>query len=147
MKKKLLVAAIAAITFCSAAFADGSKNVNHWVMEKFKTTYQDVSDVSWVVTSQFAKATFLLEGVRTEAYFSPEGEFIAESKAVPTQELPKPAKRVLQKKYSNFTIKEVIQYATPDRVEYYVSLESEKESKILKISGGGDVDVYKSFVK
>lgn len=147
MKKKLLIAVVAAITFCSAAFADGSKNVNHWVMEKFRNTYQDVSDVSWVVTSQFAKASFLLDGVRTEAYFSPEGEFIAESKAVPTQELPKPARRTLQKKYSNFTIKEVIQYATPDRVDYYVSLESEKESKILKITGSGDVEVYKSFIK
>lgn len=148
MKRKLLTAVLAVFTLCTTVIAaDGSKNVNHWVMEKFRNTYREVSDVSWVVTDQFAKATFLLEGVRTEAYFSTEGEFIAESKGIPTQELPRAAKRSLQKKYGSFTIKEVIQYATPDKTEYYVSLESEKESKILKISSSGDIEVYKSFIK
>lgn len=127
--------------------SDGSKNVNYWVLNKFNATYQEAKEVNWVVTDKFAKASFLLDGEKMEAYYSPEGEFIAESKAIPTAELPRTAKRALDKKYKNFTIKEVIEYTTTERVEYYISLENEKSSKILKISSGGSVEVYKSFDK
>lgn len=146
--KKLIIAAIAAIAITATAFAaDGGKNVNYWVLSKFNNTYKEATNVNWIVTSQYAKASFLLEGQRVEAYYSTEGDFIAESKAIPPQELPKAARKSIEKKYSGFTLKEVIQYATPERTEYYVSMENEKESKILKISADGEIEVYKSLDK
>jgi len=145
--KKLFFAVIAAITLSTTAIASDGNNVNYWVLNKFNANYQDAKDVSWVVTDKFAKATFLMDGERMEAYYSTEGEFIAESKAVPPGDLPKSAKRALDKKYKDFKIIEVIQYTTNDKVEYYVSLESAKSSKILKISATGTIDIFKSFDK
>ncbi len=146
--KKLLIAVIAVLTLATTAIAaDGSKKVSSTVLDKFKHTYKDAGDIKWTVTTQFAKASFLMDGERVEAYYGTDGNFLAESKAVSTQDLPKAARRDLQKKYGNYTIKEVIQYVTFDKVEYYVSLENEKETKILKISGTGDMQVYKSTEK
>lgn len=146
--KKLFFAVIAALMLTSTAIAsDGGKNVNYWVLNKFNSTYVDAKDVTWIVTDKFAKASFLMDGERMEAYYTTDGEFIAESKAIPTAELPRAAKKALDKKYKDFTIKEVIEYSTADRVEYYVSLDSPKTSKILKISATGSIEVYKSFDK
>lgn len=146
--KKLFFALTAALMLTTTAFAsDGSKNVNYWVLNKFNSTYKEATNVNWVVTSQFAKATFLMEGEKMEVYYSPDGEFIAESKAIPTGELPRTARKALEKKYKDFTIKEVIEYSTTERVEYYVSLENEKATKILKISATGSIEVFKSFEK
>jgi hypothetical protein len=146
--KQLIFAVIAALALSTTAIAsDGSKNVNYWVLNKFNATYQEAKEVNWVVTDKFAKASFLLDGEKMEAYYSPEGEFIAESKAIPTAGLPRAAKKALDKKYKDFTIKEVIEYSTADKVEYYVSLENDKSSKILKISSGGNIEVFRSFDK
>ena len=146
--KKLFFAVIAALALTTTVIAsDGGKNVNYWVLNKFNSTYAEAKDVNWIVTDKFAKASFLLDGERMEAYYSPEGEFIAESKAIPVAELPRAAKKAIEKKYKDFTIKEVIEYNTTDKVEYYVSLDSEKASKILKISASGSIEVYKSFDK
>ena len=146
--KKLFLAAIAAITLTTTVIAaDGSKKVSSTILNNFRSTYKEAGDIKWTVTDQFAKASFLMDGERVEAYYGTDGHFLAESKAVSTQDIPKAAKRDLQKKYSSYTIKEVIQYATFDKVEYYVSLENEKETKILKISGTGDVQVYRTTEK
>jgi hypothetical protein len=146
--KKLFIAAIAILTLSTTAIAaDGSKRVSAAALDNFKYTYKDAGDIKWTVTAQFAKASFLMDGERVEAYYGIDGNFLAESKAVSTQDLPKAARRDLQKRYGSYTIKEVIQYVTFDKVEYYVSLDSEKESKILKISGTGDMQVHKTTQK
>jgi hypothetical protein len=146
--KKLFIAAITALTLTTTAIAaDGSKKVSATVMENFKRSYKDAGDIHWTVTAEFAKASFLMDGERVEAYYGTDGQFLAESKAVSTQDLPKAARRDLQKKYGSYTIKEVIQYVTFDKVEYYVSLENEKETKILKITGTGDMQVYRTTEK
>jgi hypothetical protein len=146
--KKLFFAVIAVLMMTATAIAsDGGKNVNYWVLNKFNGTYADAKNVTWIVTDKFAKASFLMDGEKMEAYYSTDGEFIAESKAIPTAELPRAARKALDKKYKDFTIKEVIEYSTAERVEYYVSLDNEKSSKILKISATGSIEVYKSFDK
>jgi hypothetical protein len=146
--KKLFFAVIAALTLATSAIAsDGSKNVNYWVLNKFNATYQEAKEVNWIVTDKFAKASFLMDGEKMEAYYSPEGEFIAESKTVAITALPRAAKKALDKKYRDFTIKEVIEYNTTEKVEYYVTVENDKSSKILKIGSGGNIEVFRSFDK
>lgn len=146
--KKLFIAVIAVLTLTTTAIAaDESKKVSAAALDNFRHTYKEAGDVKWTVTAQFAKASFLMDGERVEAYYGTDGNFLAESKAVSTQDLPKAARRDLQKKYGSYTIKEVIQYITFDKVEYYVSLDNEKETKILKISGTGDMQVYKTTEK
>ena len=69
--KKLFLAMTAVLAISISALAsDGSKNVNYWVLNKFNASYQDAKDVTWVVTEKFAKASFLMDGERMEAYYS-----------------------------------------------------------------------------
>ena len=146
--KKLLFAAIAALALTTTAFAtDGGKTVNYWVLNKFKASYPDAKNVDWTVTEKFAKAVFIVDDEKLEAYYSPEGEFIAESKTITVSKLTRAVRKVLDRKYKEYTVKEITEYNTPDKVEFYITLESDKSSKILKASSGGSIEVFRSIDK
>lgn len=146
--KKLLFAAIAALALTTTALAtDGGKDVNYWVLNKFKATYPDAKNVDWTITQKFAKAVFVIDNEKMEAYYSPEGEFIAESKAITVSRLPRAVRKVLDRKYKDFTVKEITEYSTPDKLEFYITIESDKSSKILKAGSGGSIEVFRSIDK
>lgn len=142
--KKILVAAIAIIGLTTAAFAtDGNRKASYWVLEQFNNTYASATDVNWNVTADFAKATFLLDGIRVEAFYGHDGNFIGQSKAVSTQSLPFNAQRSLKKKYSGYMVKETIEFSNASDVDFFVSLENATEKLILKISRNGEISEYK----
>jgi hypothetical protein len=147
--KKLIIAAIAIVAFTTTSFAgDGSKKASYWVINQFTHTYADATNVTWQVTDQFAKATFLLNEVKVEAYYNQEdGSFIGQSKAVSTQELPLGTTKQLAKKYSDYVIKEVIEFSNTTDVDFYVSMENATTKLVLKISRAGEISVFKSIQK
>ncbi len=147
--KKLIIAAIAIVAFTTTSFAgDGSKKASYWVLNQFNHTYADATNVNWQVTDQFAKATFILDEIKVEAYYNQfDGTFIGQSKAVATQDLPKNAVKAITKKYSNYSIKEVIEFSNASDVDFYVSLESTTQKLVLKISRAGEIEIYKSVLK
>ena len=147
--KKLIIAAIAIVAFTTTSFAgDGSKKASYWVLNQFNHTYADATNVSWQVTDQFAKATFLLDDIRVEAYYNQfDGTFIGQSKAVTTQDLPRNVTKELAKKYSGYAIKEVIEFSNATDVDFYVSLEYATSKIVLMISRSGDISIFKSVQK
>jgi len=145
---KLLIIAVALFGITTTSMAAEGKKASYWVINQFNQHYTDVTDVTWVVNDQFAKASFLQEGVRLEAYYNQaDGSFIGQSKAVAPQFLPKNASRMLEKQYSHFTIKEVIEFSSNTDVDFYVSLENDTQKLVLKVSRTGDVTVFKSIQK
>src|SRR4051812_47676550 len=145
--KKVFIAAITIIALATSSFAsDGNKKASYWVLDQFRLTYINAKDVKWNVTDDFAKASFLLDGVRTEAYYNQQdGSFIGQSKAVSTHDVPADAMKLINAKYYNYTIKEIIEFSNTTDVDFYISLENETEKLILKISRMGDVSIYKSI--
>ena len=46
------------------------------VRNSFESQFKKASDVKWVSTRNYTKATFILNNVSTEALYTPEGDFI-----------------------------------------------------------------------
>lgn len=146
--KKILIACMALLlSAASVSASDGSKAVAKSVLTSFTKAYSDASNVQWTVTEQFARASFILDAEKVEAYFTTDGDFIAESKAIALQELPRAGRKLLQSKYSGYQLKEVVSYTTDEKVEYYVSIESEKEKKVLRFNARGQAEVFSSSTK
>jgi len=147
--KKLIIAAIAIVAFTTTSFAgDGSKKASYWVINQFTHTYADATNVTWQVTDEFAKATFLFNDVKVEAFYNQQdGSFIGQSKAATTQDLPLGVAKQLAKKYSGYTVKEVIEFSNTTDVDFYVSLENTTSKLVLKISRSGEISVFKSVQK
>lgn len=144
--KKLLFAALLAVSVATSAFAEGT-NVNISVLNNFKTEFKNAANISWVSKDDFAKATFTVNNVKMEAFYNLQGELIGTSKSINLNELPVNAKRAFAKKYAGYTVKEVIHFEQSDEAAYFLSAESETESIIFKVGHNEQLTTFKHTKK
>jgi opacity protein-like surface antigen len=103
--KKLLFTALLAVTIGSSAFAAENENVNIAIRRSFNVEFKEASNVSWTTTGRFAKATFILDDQKMEAFYNTDGEMIGTSKSTSVDALPVAAKRSFTKKFGDYTVK------------------------------------------
>jgi hypothetical protein len=145
--KKLLFTALLAVTVAVSAFAAGPDEVNYVALSNFKASFKRASDVTWSIKKDYISATFLYNNVRTEALYTPDGEFIGTNTAVALEELPVNAKRNFAKKYSDYTVKEAIRFEGNEEGAYFISAENDKEAVILKVNDNSHISIMKSTKK
>jgi hypothetical protein len=147
--KKLLLTALIAVSLISSSFAASpvaDKKVSSVLTSSFARYFSNVSNVKWDVTPNFAKATFVIEDVATEAFFDLDGDFIGSSRAITLDKLPTAAKRTFAKRYADYTVKEAIEFNGSTENAYYISAENEKQSVILKVVNNS-MEVYRATTK
>ena len=141
--KKLFISALLAITVAASSFAAEGNNVSYTVRNNFSSQFKKASDVQWTSGENYTMATFTLNNVRTQALYTPEGEFIGTNQAITLEELPVNAKRAFAKKYEGYTVKEAIRFEGSQESAYYISAENEKGSVILKVDDYGLISTAK----
>lgn len=134
--KKILFAALMVTVFAASAFAAPGKEVASIAKNSFERSFLNVKNVTWNVTEDYYKATFITNNVATEAFFDLNGDLIGSSHPIKLEELPTGVKRSFAKKYAGYTVKEAIQFDGVDEKAYYISAENEAQSVILKITNG-----------
>jgi len=143
--KKLIFAALIAVSVATSAFANVT--VSSKVTDSFKSDFTNATNVTWTVGSNFAKAVFVLEGERMEAFYNLDGTSIGVSKAIALDKLPKNSVRTITKKYPfpPYALKSCIEFVNADgEKQYFVSLEEEGKTKlILEIFENGSVELFK----
>jgi hypothetical protein len=145
--KKLFIATLLSVTVAASAFAKDTKKVNYIAASNFKVEYAKASDVSWITTPEYTKASFVLNNEKMDVFYNANGEKFATSTNVTVDELPVKAKRSLAKNYATYTIKEVIEFEGTDDSGYYISAENQKESVVLKVSSAGELIPFQSSRK
>ena len=144
--KKLFFAALLAISVATSAFAAGT-NVNASVLRNFKMDFKNATNISWTAAEDYAKATFTVNNVKTEAFYNAEGELIGTSKNIELDELPVNAKRTFAKKFDGYTVKEVIHFEGSNESAYYLSAENNTEAVIFKVGENEQLTTYKKTKK
>lgn len=144
--KKFFIAALFAASVFSSAFAAGTNKVSNMALRTFQTEFGNATNVEWTVKSSFTKASFLKDGQNTEAFFDTDGNLIGSSRAITIDQLPTDAKRSFAKKYPNYTINEAIRFDDNEKTSFYLSAENEKESVVLRVTGGF-LYIFKSVKK
>ncbi len=145
--KKLFFTALLAAAVAASAFAADADKVNFVAVNHFKTSFKHASDVSWTSANNYVKATFVLNNIRTEALYTPEGDFIGTNTAIILDILPVRAKRTFAKKFDGYTVKEAIRFEGNEEGAYFISAENEKEAVIIKVNDNGQVSIMKSTKK
>ncbi len=145
--KKLFFTALLAATVAVSAFATDANKINSIAVNNFEAAFEHASDVSWTTGKDNTKATFVLNNIRMEALYSPEGDLIGTTKGITLEELPVNAKRTFAKKYEGYIVKEAIRFEGNDEGAYFISAENEKEAVILKVNDNSSVSVMKSSKK
>lgn len=132
----------AANTSTSAANTNNTKKIDYQLLQNFNEDFKNVSNVNWTINSQFAKADFLQDDQKVEAFYDLDNKLIGTSRYISIDELPRETKRILTTKYPQYIIKEVMRYEGADEIAYYITTEDDKEKVVFKITGARDIAVF-----
>src|SRR5438105_3930295 len=100
LSKKLFVACIGVVFITASAFANGEET-SAKAISNLKRDYKNAKDIEWKVTPQYTKATFTWNGQYLEVFYNNDGETIAESRYINTNNLPLKAQQFINKKYAD----------------------------------------------
>lgn len=140
--KKLFFALTLVVAMTTAAFAD--VKVNSRALQHFKTNFKDAASIEWKAGNDYAKASFVWNNQRMEAFYDVNGELIGTSRAITLSNLPIAAQQKLQDKYDGYTATEAIEFDNvKDGLNYYVSLVKDNTKIVLQVSPSGQVEVFK----
>jgi uncharacterized protein YycO len=144
--KKLFIAALLTITVATSAFTADKTKVNSKALQNFESQFAEADNVKWRINAEYVKASFEVNGQKTDAFYDRDGEYIGQCKKITLEDLPVQAKRTFAKKYSDYTVKEALHFQGTEEAAYFISAENEKQSVVLKISNGG-ISVFKKTSK
>ncbi len=132
--KKILFTALTAISIFTSAFARDKNIISSKVVTAFENEFQKATNVSWVAAPTFTQASFTIDGKKMNAFYDVTNEMIGTSHKADFENLSEKAKQRIAKKYSDYTITEVIAFQSQEENCYYVSAQNGLEKLILKVS-------------
>jgi hypothetical protein len=139
--KKLFFAAMVTL-FIGASSFSASANDEIRSVQAFNASYNPNSTVIWKYTSNFHKASAEIKGIKTDYFYTPDGEFLASSKSFDFDKLPQQALKTLANSYAYpvYALEECIVIENADQeLNYYVSLVKANKKIILQIATDGSV--------
>ncbi len=157
MKKLLLSAVLVTVVSLTALADDGGKKntntagVSQTALTHFSADFNTVTDVTWSVTANSQKATFLQDGVVTTAFYDLSGQFIGTTNKVDYAIIPFEDKETIAKKYAGYEVAEVIRfrYSGPNTelnpIVYFIDLKKGDSEVVLKTSPSESLSFYKKI--
>lgn len=149
MTKSIFLTAVC-FSFIISSFAFttiGKPPVNNNAFQHFNTNYKEANKVSWKVTKEFTKATFIENGSEVQVFYNnPDGELIGTSRAMDFNSLPESAISSIKQQYSSskYSYSNCFEFTNSnEEVFYYVLVKSDKSSKIIQVNEQGEASVFK----
>lgn len=139
--KKLFISSMMILAIVTSSFATSKSNEPTRIKEYSKII--DSNQVSWKITDQFKKASLLMDGEKTDIFYSNDGRLIGSSKIFAYDKLPKSAIRTISLNYAypKYSLIECIVFENADQeTNYYVSLQKDNEQINLQIKETGTVE-------
>ena len=130
MKKIFLSAALA--IFTGLAVSAENPEVNAQVLAAFKNQFPAASETEWSTGSEYYKASFVYNNNYVNAYYTPEGNFLATIRNISSVDLPVVLQASLKKNYASFWVSELFELSKQDGTSYTVTLENADEKIVLK---------------
>ena len=123
--------------------------VSESIKRSFLKEFTTANDVAWsfVNDGDLYKATFLFDGKELNAYFSKEGHFVGTSRYISRQQVPVVVIQQLDKQYSDYVVRTIIEYASKDQTSYFITIEGKKSARMIKASPSGDFTYVKKIKK
>jgi hypothetical protein len=145
MKRLLVTLTIALISFSS--FATDEITVAPKVLESFKSSFKNASEINWTVSDNFYKASFNMNGQFVTAYFDAEGIMMGMTRNISSVQLPIALQASLKKNYDEYWISDLFEIANDEGTSYYITLENADTKLVLKSSSNSDWSSFKKLRK
>lgn len=151
MKKIITVLLILSVAIINvhATEIDGSVPVTKVIATSFSKEFSTAKEVnwSWIKEQDLFKATFSYNNKQLNAYFTREGEYVGTSRYISNDQLPLIIAKNLQQRYSDYSIRTIIENTTTGQTTYFVTLESATHGLMVNASPNGELVKYKKIRK
>ena len=146
MKKIVLAAALLISTGLTTVFAEVPE-ITAQVVAAFKNQFPSATETEWSTGSNYYKASFLYNNNYVNAYYSPEGDFLATLRNISSVDLPVLLQASLKKNYSSFWVSDLYEMSKQEGSSYYVTLENADTKLVMHSSNGGSWSTYSKSKK
>lgn len=147
MKKSLIVAAITLVSAFGFSYANDNPNISKTVQQAFSQDFKSATNVQWVRTKAFDKATFSLNSQVLFAYYDPNGFLLAVSRNITSENLPVGLQAEIKSHYAAYWISDLFENAHHHETTYYITLENADRKLVLKSEDTGHWSVYQQLDK
>ena len=138
MKKLFLSLSLILTVAAGTAFASYKVNVNEEVKASFKNEFPGAQLIEWSSTNDFAKATFMLWGHRTEAYFTSDGQLQGSARNLLYNQLPLAVMTAIDKKFTETEVLDIVEINNAEGTVYSLLLEiNNKKYRVQADASGG----------
>jgi hypothetical protein len=144
--KKIILSLGTMLTLAgSTAFANNNESADAKAKQTFNSNFTGVSHVMWQRENAFEKATFTMNNQVMFAYFDDNGDLVATTRNILSDQLPIHLLTDLKKNYADHWITELFEIATQGETTYYVTLENAEETVVLRSSDFNNWSTYKKI--
>lgn len=127
-----------AIAVATAA-ANDPVLISKEVQAAFKKEFPKSEVLSWNTVGELSRATFLLDGHRTDAYFSEDGLLQGTVRSLFFNQLPLAAITAVEKRYTAADVIEVYEITNLEGTAYRITLDSQEKRFRIKIDANGNI--------
>ena len=145
MKKIITIAALVILSISSTFANDGS--ISKKAQAVLSETFAKATNVKWEKMETYYKASFQENGQSLNALLTTDGEIIAVSKNILSNQLPIYLQSSLDLNLSSSWITELAEYAIGDTTTYYATIENADEIIIFESAGTSEWTVAKKIAK
>ena len=144
MKKIIFILAI--VLSFSTTYANDSR-IAPVVLESFKTSFKDATEVNWTVSDKYYKAQFFLNDQFVAAYYDMDGQMIALTRNINSSLLPIALQVSIKNNYSDCWITDLFEITNEQGTYYYATVENGETKTVLKSGFNSTWNVYKKTSK
>jgi hypothetical protein len=136
--KRIITILSLVLTVSLSSFASGDEKVSPVVLESFKSSFKDATEVEWKAKENFYQAQFAMNGQYINAYYDCDGKLMAMTRNISTTQLPIGLQTTLRSEADGYWISDLFEVSNEEGTSYYVTLENADSKVILKSSGNNE---------
>jgi hypothetical protein len=135
MKPLFIAFTLLASLFTTTSFAKDDEKVATAVLQSFQNQFSQAKEATWMLSDNFYKVQFSLNGQYATAFYSSNGTMIALTRNITAPQLPVTLQAEFKKDYENYWVADLFEVTANGTVEYYITLESADTKVVLKSEG------------
>jgi hypothetical protein len=145
---KIALALALALTMVSTSFANTSNDDhNTAVTASFHKDFKKAELLTSETGKNYTKLTFRMNDMVLFAFYSEEGQLLAVTRNIKSNQLPINLLLQVKQDYANYWISELFEFNSDGNNAYYITLENADSSVTLRSSGNETWEVYNRKTK
>jgi len=138
---------VALLLTASSTFATPTDDSNNNVKVAFHKDFKKAELMGTEVKANYTKLTFKMNDVVMYAFYSENGQLLALTRNITSNQLPIQLLLDVKKSYSDFWITDLFELTGDGASNYYITLENADARVTLRSNGNNSWDVYEKKTK